>query len=76
MHHVKNMLIGFFPTDIIDISKNLKILNLFKSSLSGIFTIGSDCHQTVNYISKLSKLHHTNLKISKICKNKNLTRKF
>ena len=66
----------FFCIDIVDLKKNEIVEKFVKKNLSGIFTIGSDAHYTSNYFAKRNKLHHTNLKISKICKNKNLTRKF
>jgi biotin carboxylase len=66
----------FFCIDIVDLKKNELVEKLFKNKLSGIFTIGSDAHKTVNYFAKRNRLHHTNLDVSKICKDKNLTRKF
>lgn len=66
----------FFCIDIVDLKKNEIIEKFLKKNLSGIFIIGSDAHYTCNYFAKRNKLHYTNLRISKICKNKFLTRKF
>jgi biotin carboxylase len=66
----------FFDVDIINFKKNYEIAKKFNSRICGIFTIASDCHLTVNRIAKSLKLHHTPIFVSKICKNKNKTRKF
>jgi len=66
----------FFCIDIVDLEKSKSIEKYFKNKISGIFTIASDAHYTANYFAKKNKLHHTKLNISKICKDKNLTRKF
>ena len=66
----------FFCVDTVDLKKNKLVEKFNKNILSGIFTIGSDAHYTSNFFAKRNKLHHTNLSISKICKDKNLTRKF
>ena len=66
----------FFDVDIVDINKNYQILKKIKFKISGVFTMASDCHLTVNAIAKKLKLHHTPIKISKLCKNKIKTRNF
>ena len=66
----------FFDIDIIDFKKNYEIAKKFKSNISGIFTIASDCHLTVNRLAKKLGLHHTPIFISEICINKIKTRKF
>ena len=66
----------FYDVDIVDIKKNYQIIKKLNFSISGVFTIASDCHLTVNKIAKRLNLHHTPIKISEICKNKIKTRKF
>lgn len=66
----------FFDVDIVDINKNYQILKKIKFKISGVFTMASDCHLTVNAIAKKLKLHHTPIMISKLCKNKIKTRNF
>jgi len=66
----------FYNVDIVDIKKNYQIIKKLNLNISGIFTIASDCHLTVNKVAKRLNLHHTPIKISEICKNKIKTRKF
>lgn len=66
----------FYDVDIVDIKKNYQIIKKLNFNISGVFTIASDCHLTVNKIAKRLNLHHTPIKISEICKNKIKTRKF
>jgi biotin carboxylase len=66
----------FYDVDVVDIKKNYQIIKKLNFNISGVFTIASDCHLTVNKIAKRLNLHHTPIKISEICKNKIKTRKF
>lgn len=66
----------FYDADIVNIKKNYQVLKKLNFNISGVFTIASDCHLTVNNIAKRLNLHHTPVNISEICKNKIKTRKF
>lgn len=66
----------FLPLDTFDVDGHIEASKHLKKNydIIGIATIAADCHYTVNYLAKSLGLHYLDPQISKICRNKIMTR--
>ena len=74
--YCKELADTFIHSDTFDIDRHLKFAKSIeeKFKICAVLTSAADCHSTVSVLAKYFNVHHLDLKISEVCRNKLLTR--